>query len=928
MSSGASKMNKTHPNNASSKLNGSQIEKPSLKSDQSNLLKNDKPAKKTSKLFGFKRLAGVRSSLKSSLSSNKNDKSSSKKNLSTKPSFEDVSKEDEIYVNSPKSLDAKDSRVSLPFNNNEYEDRALEVKQSDDLKPAINEDDVKINELQRPRNIELKNAIITSNLSPLHAKKALIPKSSLVSSLVMGNLATNFENKTFGAQKPAPSSVPTNSATPNLLMGVLKSSIKSSSSNSSMSEFSTSSNQRPSKRVSFQNDVLIFADGGVSTYNNGLERGKSPVDKVFEVQHDRHVYREEDGTEIKLVPLPEDETEEQGDKYKSPPYYECCIIKNVDIIKDTDVIKYLAENKSLPQNDVTQILNASAKKDKSEIESCNSLESINSSENCPDSFEINQPISVHVEKEIKPKVQTQKSDEQPIKEDKATINWYKEQLKQVNTVAKVLRTECENLKEQQQTTMVEMNRLIEANQRAICDVIKRKFGSYRPLRRRRLNLDCGRHEYGIRAANSENKLSEIEAAVEEMRHDVVERKCRVSSKEVETLVRQLSQAGRCIASMKYGFPNLSNEIKSVAMSESEVIRSEFDFVENEPIRLEKQLKRCQQLTATLFTLKKLAAVQEARLRSQQGGEDEFEEHGSLMSDIQRIPIDHDKRMESIQALEMAEKVLRRTDHLQMIERRQQEALHNNYKQVSTEAHQQHSSNLTASESSSLDSLPSHPLPMDHHDVMTSQRLMNPPSWSQMMPPSYQPPKFHSRGGYSGGSLPRRSMKQRNFLQGQPLGGAVQPLGGQHQVTQGDVGRNTPIHMMERSQSAVPFLHNRNFGGHHHHHSQQQLHQPPFVTSYQPFVTSYQQPQWAHNTTTGYSENNLSNGNNKMMKPVEASERNKSDATNADKTRNLQEQYSKLQRMQRFHKQQQQHQQRNAMNNKTMNGNIQQAVYMP
>merc|ERR1719427_1469975 len=188
--------------------------------------------------------------------------------------------------------------------------------------------------------------------------------------------------------------------------------------------------------------------------------------------------------------------------------------------------------------------------------------------------------------------------------------------------------------------------------------------------------------------------------------------------------------------MKYGFPNLSNEIKSVAMSESEVIRSEFDFVENEPIRLEKQLKRCQQLTATLFTLKKLAAVQEARLRSQQGGEDEFEEHGSLMSDIQRIPIDHDKRMESIQALEMAEKVLRRTDHLKMIERRQQEALHNNYKQVSTEAHQQHSSNLTASESSSLDSLPSHPLPMDHHDVMTSQRLMNPPSWSLMNPPSW------------------------------------------------------------------------------------------------------------------------------------------------------------------------------------------------
>ena len=72
--------------------------------------------------------------------------------------------------------------------------------------------------------------------------------------------------------------------------------------------------------------------------------------------------------------------------------------------------------------------------------------------------------------------------------------------------------------------MAEMNRLIELNQKAICDVINRKYATYRPLRRRRLNLDSSRHEYGKKAANSENKLSEIEAAVEEMRHDVIDRK--------------------------------------------------------------------------------------------------------------------------------------------------------------------------------------------------------------------------------------------------------------------------------------------------------------------------------------------------------------------------------------------------------------------
>ena len=147
-----------------------------------------------------------------------------------------------------------------------------------------------------------------------------------------------------------------------------------------MSEFSTSSNQKPSKRVSFQNDVLIFQDGNVQTYNNGLEKGKSPNKKMFDLHEDRedqkedshqrdHVYREEDGTQIKLVPVSE-EVKDDVDSYKSPPYYECCIIKNVDVIKNNDVVKNtdvdknedvitsndLSVNKKIQRNDIDQNL--------------------------------------------------------------------------------------------------------------------------------------------------------------------------------------------------------------------------------------------------------------------------------------------------------------------------------------------------------------------------------------------------------------------------------------------------------------------------------------------------------------------------------------------------------------------------------------------
>ena len=128
--------------------------------------------------------------------------------------------------------------------------------------------------------------------------------------------------------------------------------------------------------------------------------------------------------------------------------------------------------------------------------------------------------------------------------------------------------------------------------------------------------------------------------------------------------------------------------------------------------------------------------------------------------------------------------------------------------------------------------------MTSHRLMTSQR-------PQMIPPSYhQPQTFHhvTRGGYHGGSLPRRSQMR------------MQPLGGQHQVAQEShqVGRKTPVHLMERSQSAVPFLHHGRSNVGNYHRSQGHLHQPFVTSQQQPFVTSYGQPRWAHKTQAGYS----------------------------------------------------------------------------
>uniref|UniRef100_F6RBF6 Actin interacting protein 3-like C-terminal domain-containing protein n=1 Tax=Ciona intestinalis TaxID=7719 RepID=F6RBF6_CIOIN len=158
-------------------------------------------------------------------------------------------------------------------------------------------------------------------------------------------------------------------------------------------------------------------------------------------------------------------------------------------------------------------------------------------------------------------------------------------------------------------------------------------------------------------------LSEVEAAVEELRNEVVERRCRVNAREVEALVLQLSQAGRTVAKLKGSYPALCEEIRTVGAGETEVIYAEEKFVEAEPTRLDEQLKRCRQLTATLFTLKKLATVQEARSKtptsfgairpntpSQLGarrGEDPNASRGRMLEEVRRTRVDPVRRMESI-----------------------------------------------------------------------------------------------------------------------------------------------------------------------------------------------------------------------------------------------------------------------------------------
>ncbi|XP_026845898.1 coiled-coil domain-containing protein CG32809 [Drosophila persimilis] len=111
----------------------------------------------------------------------------------------------------------------------------------------------------------------------------------------------------------------------------------------------------------------------------------------------------------------------------------------------------------------------------------------------------------------------------------------------------------------------------------------------------------------------EKDLSDLEASVENLRGEVINRRTRVNMTAVEDMALVLSRASKTVAELKLKFPSLSNGLRCILSSEMEKVVREEKFLKEEPDRLESALRRCKKLTGTLVTLKRLASVQEQRL---------------------------------------------------------------------------------------------------------------------------------------------------------------------------------------------------------------------------------------------------------------------------------------------------------------------------
>lgn len=74
--------------------------------------------------------------------------------------------------------------------------------------------------------------------------------------------------------------------------------------------------------------------------------------------------------------------------------------------------------------------------------------------------------------------------------------------------------------------MEHINELVNEKSKNVAQFVSQAAGAqHRPLRLRRMRLDQERHTYGVTASLTEKQLSDVEAAVEELRNEVVERRC-------------------------------------------------------------------------------------------------------------------------------------------------------------------------------------------------------------------------------------------------------------------------------------------------------------------------------------------------------------------------------------------------------------------
>jgi len=130
------------------------------------------------------------------------------------------------------------------------------------------------------------------------------------------------------------------------------------------------------------------------------------------------------------------------------------------------------------------------------------------------------------------------------------------------------------------------------------------------IRDRRYRVQEDYDAYLKRQVNTSKHLGRLEEETELLRREVVQRKRVLEPKHVTSLNSELESLGKSLAELKSRFSGLHDMLKIVMAGELEIIVNEERFLKDEPGNLDNLYARCKHLSGTLFTLQRLASVQQ------------------------------------------------------------------------------------------------------------------------------------------------------------------------------------------------------------------------------------------------------------------------------------------------------------------------------
>ncbi|KAF7256212.1 hypothetical protein EG68_07255 [Paragonimus skrjabini miyazakii] len=205
---------------------------------------------------------------------------------------------------------------------------------------------------------------------------------------------------------------------------------------------------------------------------------------------------------------------------------------------------------------------------------------------------------------------------------------------------------------------------VNANHECTCDAMekirqlltKSELIKTYPIQSTRTELDREIVVYREATENAISWLNDLELAIEDMRISALTRRCYVDLPEVECLSTHLQRVTCRLKNIQSEFPKFSSQLQKVLNIKMSVIKLDKEFLISDSDRLECALRRCKDLSNTLFTLKRLGYVQEhdrnlivPYIRTVP--EPSQEDREQLMREIQTVTTMSDRRMTSIQAFE-------------------------------------------------------------------------------------------------------------------------------------------------------------------------------------------------------------------------------------------------------------------------------------